>query len=170
MKNIKILVYALLILVAGACSKDEEPLSQTYQNLIGEWAPSSLSVTAQIDGKSFVQFLIDDLGFTEEEAQAAAQEFVDFIGGSVSGTIEFKNDGTYAAVLGGDSDAGTWSLTNSDQIIMLTENGSTESTELGIKTISQTLLVVEYDETAFVEFDGSEMEVVMEIELTLDKQ
>ncbi len=169
MKNIKYLYFLLFVIFAASCNK-EEPVSATYQNLIGIWEPSSLSIGASIGNKSFVQYLVDDLGISQGRADSLAQDLVNIIAVGLTGTIEYKTDGTYDAVLGGDSEAGTWQLINSDQVLVMTENGSTESQELEIKTISSSTLVLEFDDIFIIVADGTEIDVAINHELTLDKQ
>ena len=92
MKYIQISILAFIVLFISSCNKDEETVSETYQNLIGNWEPTNLGIAATIDGKSFVQYLVDDLGFSQDDAEDAAQEFANWIASGLTGNIEFKRN------------------------------------------------------------------------------
>jgi len=173
MKIIKrISFFMLLIFLFNACNKDDEPLSETYLNLIGKWSASQLSFNVQINNIPLIQYYKDELGLTDSEAQVLVELFGQTLASGFVGTIEFKNDNTYIADFGGDNENGTWELVNSDQQINLTEAGSTETQEIEIKSVTETTLVIAFDEmdTEDLDGDGTVEELSISLELTLERQ
>ncbi len=162
----------LLLVLFNACNKDEEPLSETYLNLIGTWSSTEIKYGVLIDNVSITQYFIDELGYTEAEAEAAVVLFGQALASGFVGTLEFKNDNTYIAKFGGDTVNGTWELVNSDQQINLKEDGFPEVQEVEIKSVTETTLVVAFDEMTSddLDGDGTDEELSINLELTLDKQ
>ena len=100
----------ILVLFAGlfitSCSKDSDPAA----DLVGTWTFSNATFDAKVGTKTLTQYLMDDLGLTQAQAQQMMVLFTAQMQQAFTGTIEMKSDNTYTATIGGESDSGTWSL------------------------------------------------------------
>jgi len=107
-------------LILSSCSKDPTP----EEDIIGTWTTESATFTSMVGNKTMTQYLIDEAGLTEAQAQAVMILFNSELQGYFTGTLQIKPDNTYTATLGGEPDNGTWSLSSDGK--KLTIDSSTE--------------------------------------------
>jgi hypothetical protein len=133
------------LLLTTACNNDDEP---TISEIVATWNFNSLEFDIQINDKPLLDFLIDDLDYTQEEAAALEA----FLKGSIAGefplnnsTITFKSDGTYEVKENGTvQDSGTYELNAAKTILKLTSGGVTDEVE--VLELNQTRLVIKFSE------------------------
>jgi len=107
-------------LILTSCNKDSTP----EEDIVGTWTTESATFTSMIGNKTMTQYLIDEAGLTEAQAQAIILLFNIEMQGYFTGTLQIKSDNTYTATLGGEPDNGTWSLSSDNK--KLTIDSSTE--------------------------------------------
>jgi len=109
----------LLVLITGliltGCSKDSKD-----DILVGIWTMENGTFTAMAGTQTLVQYLMTHFGLNAPDAQAADAFFTTTIEQSFSGTIQLKSDNTYRSDLGGESDSGTWSLSDDRKKLTIT--------------------------------------------------
>ncbi len=149
-----------LFLLSG-CDKDDP---KPQNNIIGNWTVQSLAIDIRIGGQTFVAYLMS-MGFSEADAQEFADTFNDSFEQGVSGTIEFKTDGTYRAVdESGSVSTGKWELTSDNKTLTI-DKGTADETVFTVKTLTASNLNL----SASVEDDDMGVDdfvINMEMQLT----
>jgi len=116
--------------LAGCGDKKDDP--KPVSKLVGTWTVVSSQTVMTVGGKSYKQYLIDELGLSDEDAG----EFADLMSELLTLTdfyaeMEIKADGTWT----GDSDfvdtpvVGKWELTSDEKTLSLTNNAEPGVTE-----------------------------------------
>jgi len=162
-KKLFLMIMVFGMLFISSCGDDDEGLDQTSLDLIGVWETADE-----------VQFEVLITGLTPEELT----EFQDFINLYLTGyaqgffgTIEFKDDLSYTSSFGGETQTGTWQVLNEGENLVLSETGEVEDIELVIKSLTSSTLVLSFQETESEDLngDGTDDEITIDIELTLNK-
>jgi len=160
----------ILVLIAGmfftSCSKDSDPEA----DLAGTWTFSNATFDAKVGTKTLTQYFMDELGLTQAQAQQMLVLFTAQMQQAFTGTMQIKSDNTYTATFGGESDSGTWSLSEDGK--KLTIDSETEDTVIfDILELTSHKLILKGTES--VEEDINEDEVpetiTVTIEMTLTK-
>jgi hypothetical protein len=163
--KLNMLILASAIFLITSCKKDEDSGGNNNE-LVGKWTVTSSSFQITIDGLDFVDYLIEMLGLTEEQAQDIASGFESE---DLSGTIEFKSDGTYEAVSDSGTETGTWEL-NGNTLTM--DKGTIDETNLTVSTLTSSKLVIEYNESdnsTDWDLDGTNDTMTMEMRVEASK-
>jgi hypothetical protein len=113
----------ITVMIFSSCKKDD---ATPTNDLIGTWTMKTGTFTAQIDGKSLSQYLIDELEIPAAMVQSYLNAYNESMLQSYEGTILIKSDNTYSTTMGGDTDTGTWMLSADKK--KLTINSSTGDT------------------------------------------
>lgn len=126
MKKASINLIQSLILVIGVagCDKSDDELS-TAELLVGTWTTSAINVDAKVGSKSLVDYLIDDVGLSPEEAAAKYALFEAGLESELTGSLTLHSDQTYESAFGSGSDSGTWSLSADEKTLTLYEGSDT---------------------------------------------
>jgi hypothetical protein len=165
MKNLqRPLSYLLSILLISTlflfshCSEDDDEKNENA-DLIGTWTMTSIDIDLMIDGKSLMQFLIEDAGLSEAEAALLETFFKSTLEDEISsGQIELKADNTYIADFGDDPDTGKWSYNASTMILTIDSNDPDEDIqEIKVKSVSSTTLVIEQSEVVEEDLDDDQI-------------
>ena len=165
--NILILYLTICLLVS--CNKDSKDVLPS-DLILGKWTMTSTTMDLLFDNKPLSQYLIEELGIPQDEAE----NFTDLLNDSLlelfTGTIDFKSDHTYAIVLDGDSDTGTWSL-SADGKTLLLDQGTIDETLVTIMTLDSSTLIIEMTQSdeEDLDEDGITETIIMEINMTLKK-
>ncbi len=161
LSHLSSLICVIFLFLLSACDKDDP---KPQNNLIGNWTIQSLTIDIRIGNQTFVAYLMA-IGFSEAEAQEFANSFNDSFAQSISGTIEFKADGSYRAVdETGSVTTGKWELT-ADNKTLTTDKGTEDETVFTVKTLTASNLNL----SASVEDDEMDVEdfvINMELQLT----
>lgn len=168
MKRFQYLLLSFLLIFAFACNKDEEPVSQTYLNMIGLWDAKEIQYSVSINGKSILQYYLDQ-GASQEEAEDLTLLFGQILAAGFDGTIEFKNDNSFVRTWGGDTIIGTWALVNNDQSVQLTADSETEEYEIKSVSSTELTLTIEISEKTDFDGDGSADSIEATVDLISDK-
>lgn len=158
----------MLCMFMGCNNDDEDPTASDL--IIGEWTISTTTLVMSFNGKDLTQYLMSDLGFTQDEAVMFADMLEDMILEYFVGTIEFKNDKTTVYNIGGDSDTGQWSMSNDGKTLYLDE-GTIDEMVVHILELTSTRLKIEMTQSEEVDIDedGDDDEITTKITITLTK-
>lgn len=168
-KKLFILSLMSVILFSIGCNSDEEEFLE--DDLIGVWEVTAASVDFSIGTMSLTEYLVSEFELSELEAQAIETAMSQGLQEGFDGAVEFRSDNTYTAEFGDDlAETGTWEFNESTQMLRLLETGEDEYTDLTVLSLSSTNLSVEFSETTTEEFRGTELEVSMLVEMSLQKQ
>lgn len=119
----KKLFFILSIVVLISCDKKDDP--KPTSKLVGTWTGVSSTTEMKIGDKTYKQYLIEDLGLSEEDAEAfnALVEQMLTLTGFFS-ELEFKSDGSWTGhteYMGQVIDAsGKWILSTDEKTLTLT--------------------------------------------------
>lgn len=156
-------------LITGCNNDAEEPVNQTELDLIGEWTAKEISVLAMVNGEPMIQWIQEELGLTDVEALLFEELFLQELADGLSGTITFNADKSYSLKFGDDpEEIGTWLLSNNNQTLTLT---SDDTMELEVITLTASTLKIGFEEmeSGDLNDDGTDDELVINLELTLEK-
>jgi hypothetical protein len=162
---------ATALLGISACSDDDENFSES--DIIGIWTITSASADASVGSMSLVDYLVENLGLSQLEAQALETAFSQGFANGFDGTVEMKADNTYIAEFGDDpTETGTWELLEGGTVLRLLETGEDTPTVLDVVSLTSSTMVLEFSETESddLNFDGTDEELTILIEMTLQKQ
>ena len=165
----------ILMVFAVACGDDDEAVDNgetTEEMLVGTWTTSSVEVTAEVDGESLIDYLVDVLGYSEGDAALFNAFFEAGLEDSVTGSITLNSDNTYDSNFDGDSDDGTWSLSADESTIIL-DGGTTDEVNLTISSLTSTTLIVSLEDAISEDLDDDpgtdDEEIMVEATVTLSK-
>ena len=170
------LLMIVLVVFAFACGDDDEgsdpPPPTTEDMLVGTWTTSSINIELTVGEKSLADYLVEDLGWSEADANFYSQLFEAELESAVDGTLTFNDDGTYDSNFDDSPDEGTWSLSADDTTITL-DAGTSDEVDITIVSITDTTLVVTLGDSEFDDLDDDpetpdeEITIVAEITLTM---
>jgi hypothetical protein len=155
----------LLIFALGACQKDNS--TGGSGNIVGKWSVTSSNVKITVNGTDIVQYLVDNLGLTQQQAETMANSYATE---AMNGTIEFKSDGTYSTTSDQGTTTGTWDL-SSDKKKLTLDAGTSDEVIIDVKSLTSSKLVLtETDtQTEDVNADNTPDTLVSTINITLGK-
>jgi len=174
---VKIISKAKFLLLFGAisffvfissCSDDEET---PKSDLIGFWTVTDVNIDATIFGSSIPDFFIDELGFSEIDANIVATLIESQLNAMFIGsTIDFRENKTYFSNFGGEVDDGTWS-SNANSITL--DPGTVDEQVATIISLSATTAIIGLSMTEYEDIDDNpltpDVPIDLEVELTLTK-
>ncbi|MBN1118026.1 MAG: DUF4923 family protein [Bacteroidales bacterium] len=159
------LVFGLIVSLSIACEKNNNE-----SNLVGKWSITSSEMDISVGDLSLVDYIAESMDTTEAVAAAYAELFSQLLKSQMSGTFEFKSDGTYTANYGGGTDSGTWEL-NNDGNVITTDKGTDDETEMEVVKLTKDELIVRFttSQEMDVNEDGNPDSMSMYFELTMGK-
>lgn len=165
-----------LVVFAFACGNDDEgngnnpPTAE--EMLVGTWTTSTIDITLTVDDKSLTDYLVEDLGWSESDADFYTQLFEAELESSVDGTLTLNADNTYDSDFDDSPDDGTWSL-SADETTLTLDAGTIDEVDITIISITGTSLVVSIEDTQEEDLDDDagtpdeEIMIVADITLTM---
>lgn len=108
----------LLLMLSGlvfSCNNKNE--ITTYDLICGTWTVTDIQFELTVEGQDLATFLMDEYGYTEEEAQAVYEQNKEYYKDSWTGTMEYKSDGTYDFNVGGENYKNDWYLSDDEKTI-----------------------------------------------------
>jgi hypothetical protein len=169
-KRLTIFGAILLVMFTGvfltSCSKDTDAAA----DLIGTWTFDDATFDAKVGTKTLTQYLIDDVGLTQTEAQQLLVLFNLQMQQEFTGTIQLKSDNTYTGTIGGEADSGTWSL-SSDEKVLTIDPDSDDPVVFDILELSSHKVVLRGTQSVAEDLndDGTPETITITLELTLTK-
>jgi hypothetical protein len=163
-----ILLLFILIVFISSCSKEDE-MSATYKKICGEWVVSDIQFDVTIGGQNLVDFLIENYGFTEEEAQAEFEANETGYRESWTGTMHFKLDGTYEFNVGGENYSNYWILSEDEKTIHVYFTGN--YVDFDIVSVDEKTMRLRFDQIYYVDInnDGNKEAIAYMNDFTLEK-
>jgi len=143
----------------------------TEAELAGTWDITDASFEILIDGQDVLDWIINQTGASSFEARIVEQVIEEGISEGFEGTIIFSADGNYTTEFAGETDTGTWILTEGTIIMTSNQPGEVAVTTT-IKTLNSNTLVIEITETGSEDFDqdSNNEELSVTAELTFGRQ
>lgn len=171
-KLLWILAIPAMVILFTACNDDEGATPDPAADLYGEWLSSEILVSFSIDGQGMLTYLVDELDWSEAEAQEFVDAILQELSQGFSGSIEFRTDKTYTADFGDGPETGTWTLSEDKTLITLTQTGDSDPDEIDVVSLNATTLVVGFEEIfeEDLDEDGTNEIIDLGIELTFLKQ
>jgi hypothetical protein len=151
-----------------SCSEDPTPSN----NLIGTWTSDEITLNVTVDGKTLLQYYMDEFDLTASEAQ----EYVDMVNSIMEDyfpqnmTIQFKSDNTYTSTTDGEPDSGTWSL-SSDEKKLTTDAGTVDQMILDVIELTSSKLDLQVTQNQTEDINGDEVPetLVVILDMTFTK-
>ncbi len=158
----------------SSCNNDDE--TSPSDLLIGEWTFSSASMDLTINGKTLVQYLMDEGELTESEAEILVDSLYgmiedDFVPESTV-VITIKSDGTYLITdPSSGNDDGTWELSADGKTLTL-DKGTEDEMIFEVVSLSDSKLVIVSIQELEDDFNEDTVDEILAIELkmTLNKK
>ena len=153
-------VIGISFVFTTACDKDEVGITAS---IVGSWTVSETSMDMTIDGISWLDYMVNELGLTSEIAETSWAEIQSET--DMEGIVEFKDEGVFTTEWVGDApELGTWILDGNN----LTINVEGDDTMVfDVITLSDTQLVIKNTETESEDMDQDGTEETMEIVMQL---
>lgn len=152
--NLKNLLALLIVFLAITGCEKEEAASANKNDLISIWTITDSDFNVSINNVPIVDFIMQTLGVTREQAEAFAE---DFGGDDITGTIEFKEDGTYVSIENDIEDVGTWELIN-DGKQMILDKGTEFETTVTFSAFSASSATITFSETEKEDLDEDDVD------------
>ncbi len=111
-----------------SCDEDDDSSGDelsTEELLIGTWTVTSIDIQAFVGSQTLVEYLVDELGLSMEEAEAQFDLLVDSLEPDLTGSLTINADNTYESDFVGGSDTGTWTLSSDEMTLTLLEGSDT---------------------------------------------
>lgn len=138
-RNISLAILIGITIVS--CNKDEDE-KDVQDNIVGTWKTWAATFVSSVGDTTLTQYLIDSLGLTSEQALLYTNMFNSTLQQSMDGTITFKSDNTYTSTLGGQTDSGTWSLSNDRKKLTMTSTMDNTPVDLEVVRLTEDELEV----------------------------
>ncbi len=163
------LLAGLMAFALVSCDKNKIDDSITEAELVGTWTVSSSESDFTVNGVPIIDFIAEAFGLTKEQAEAMAAQYSGE-GMTISGTIEFKSDGTYLATDEDGSYEGTWVIESGGKELVV-DKGTEDEWTFNISEGTSSKLVGKVTETFTYDMDNDGSVDTLEsiINLTLTK-
>ncbi|MGB5203263.1 hypothetical protein [Eudoraea sp.] len=109
----------------------------TAELLPGTWTTSEVDIFTSVSGQSIADYLIDVVGFTEEDALDQQALIESYLEEEATGTLKFYEDNTYESFGANGYDFGTWSLSADETTLTLFESNFPDMLIITINSISE---------------------------------
>ncbi|WP_420386350.1 lipocalin family protein [Roseivirga sp.] len=159
-----LLLFAVLLTSMFLVSCDDDDPSDKEVSLAGVWTFSRLSAEVLINDSPLFDWLKNDMGLTDDEADEFENLFIASLTDEFRGTISFNEDMTYLSDMGDERETGVWSLAGST-LSLSPATGS--SIELEIIQLESGTLVFEFQENEKTDFNGDGTEENLNSSLSL---
>lgn len=161
------LVFILAVFLSN-CSKDDE-ISATYKKICCEWVVTDIQFEVSIGGENLVNFLINTYGLSEAEAILAAEENEKVYRESWTGTMSFKDDGTYEFNVGGEYYSSDWYLSDDEKTIHV--YFTSYYMDFDIISLDDEMMRLRFDQIYYVDIneDGHKEAIAYKNDFTLEK-
>lgn len=169
-KSYSLILFSLFLFLFS-CNKDDEP--GTFEMVCGEWTIESVTTEITINSSSLVQFFVEALALSEEDAHTIADDYYNSVYEYYDGTMEFKSDGTYEFNLQGGTEttAGDWNLHPADEKALSISYANGVYNFFRIRSLTDAEFVYGVTETSIYYIDNDYLRdtLIYELEITLAK-
>ena len=158
-------IFLIMGLLITSCNKDDDKDAQ--DDLIGTWNVWASNFNTSVGDTTLTQYLIDSLGMSADQAQIYTTVFNSTLQQSISGTLTFKSDNTYTSTLGGQTDTGTWSLSNDRKKLTMTSTTNSTPIQLDVVMLTNENLEVSFTETDSVDLNEDTVPEIITVKANL---
>lgn len=160
-----LLLLPVFVIFMASCEKDKDGGSNA-NDIVGNWTITKSEMSVTVNGIDFVQYLINELGLSQSEAEAYEELFFS----EITGTVNIKSDGTYEANFEGEITTGTWELSSDNKKITM-DKGTEDEMVMNVESLSSSKLVLSYEEseTDDMNSDGTDDTILAKVKLTFSK-
>ena len=160
----------ILVVFAFACGDDDDSNGNnpptTEEMLVGTWTTSASEITTSVGGQLLTDYLVNDLGWTQEDAELYSAAYDAQLEAAVDGTLTFNADNTYNLVFDQVPENGTWSLSADETTLTL--NDGTEEIDVTLNSVTSNTLDVTIEDTLTDDLDDNPETPDEEIEASVD--
>lgn len=160
-KNTMLILSGLVILSFTACEKDSDS-DPKVDEIVGEWTITSSSYTATINDVDMIQYFMDAFEVSQEIAESITDEFYE----DITGTANFKADGTYIMTSNGSTDNGSYKM-NADNTKITMDEGTDYEMVMNVSTLTSSKLELSYTETDMEDMDEDGTMDILKMTITL---
>lgn len=148
---IYLIVLSLIFVLLTSNCNNENDISETYNLVCGKWSVTNIQFEVMIGDQSFVDFLMDTYGFTEEEALNELEGTENAYRESWTGTMNFKEDGNYEFDIGGNNYSGAWALSDDEKTIHVLL--IRQYMNFNIISLDEKMMKLRFDQVYYVDID-----------------
>lgn len=166
MKKVNFLKLFTLALISisfvftSGCDEDEVGITAS---IIGSWTVTETSMEMTIDGVSWLDYMVNEIGLSSEIAETSWAEIQ--TESDMEGTVEFKDEGLFSTAWEDDDpESGTWTLDGNNLTINVVGE---DAMIFEVITLSETKLVIKQTETESEDMDQDGTEETMEMILQM---
>jgi hypothetical protein len=133
--------------IEGSCDEGQG----TAELLVGTWTTTEIDIISYVGSQTLMNYLVDVVGLTPEEAEAKVEMFENNLVPEVTGSLTIYPDNTYESAFAGGSDSGTWNLSADEMTLTLFEGPDT--IVITINSISESLWYATLSEDYLIDLD-----------------
>ena len=163
LKMITFMVLAMSFVFITSCEEDS-----TDASIVGVWTASGTTLVMTVNGQSYLAYAESVLGMTTTEAQAAFNAIVSER--QMTGTLEFKANGTfnYSWRDGADTGSGTYTLVGDVLTLLLNID---DTMIFDVTTLTGSKLKIKNIETEHYDLSGDQVDetVVSTVEMSFTR-
>jgi hypothetical protein len=170
----KFLAVILIGLFAFACSDQSDVpdgSNISTSKIVGTWYTDSSRINLSINDTNLVDYLVERLQLTNNEAQLEFDSIVSEIKPNMVGQVSFNKDYTYNTLFNSEGGSGLWEI-NSDETRVTLDPGTQDESELRILSLDEYTVTIQFDEFDPVDLDDdgfSDEELKIEVTLLFKK-
>jgi hypothetical protein len=152
-------------LLIYSCSKDSNK-----EDLVGTWTFDNATFATMVGDQTMANYLVNVLGYTSLQAQAFETLFNETVKQKFAGTFQVNSDNTFTSDMGGEADAGTWTL-SSDRKTLTIDSDTGDPVTLDVIELTKSKLHVQTVETLTEDLnqDGTDETLVVTIDINFKK-
>ena len=145
----------MLVVFAVACGDDDEGNGNTppttEEMLVGTWTTSTTDISLTVGDKSLGDYLVEDLGWSQEDADFYTAFYEAELESAVDGTLTLNADNTYTSNFDDSPDSGTWNLSADESTITLDEGA--DEVQITLNSVTATTLDVTLEDSELDDLD-----------------
>lgn len=163
-KNWKFFAVVAALIFFVSC--DREKTSVKDDDIIGVWTIASVDYNITVDGVDIIEYVMELFGISQSQAEA----FKEMYTYDMTGTFEFKADGTYFVDYEDGEDSGTWSLISGGEAILF-DDGTIYEINANVVSYKSDRLELNYTEKEYEDMneDGTDEEILSKITMVMTK-
>ena len=161
-----LLVFSLLVF--NSCSDDDDS-GGSQLLIIGTWVTEAVDFELSIDGVPVVDYLVNNAGMTQEEAEALVEEFTLLLEEEIGNfEIELKEDNTYVANFEDGVETGRWAYDASSDFLTINPDDPDEDLQMiKVKALTASGLIIEQAETIEEDLDQDGTPEVIDVAIEM---
>jgi hypothetical protein len=161
-----LLIFSFLLF--NSCSDDDDS-GGSQLLIIGVWATEVVDFELSIDEVPLVEYLINDVGMPESEAELLAEAFTLLLEEEIGNfEIELKEDNTYVANFEDGIDTGKWAYDAGSGFLTINPDDPDEDLQMiKVKSLTASGLIIEQSETIEEDVDDDGTPEVIDVAIEM---